>query len=106
LSFPPTINRVGLYTLVRISGGVAKSGLPPRETIAPISLGFCAAAVNAAAAPVLAPKYPILLFANCFVSSFSNNQSVTRSRRFESNLILNLFNTRPGILSCIFLMAL
>ena len=86
MSFPPTINKVGLYTFVRISGGVDKSGLPPRETIAPISLGFCAAGDKTAAAPVLAPKYPILLFAKCFVFSFSNNQSVIRSRRFESKI--------------------
>ncbi len=36
---------------------MARSGLPPRETTAPIARS-CDAATSAAAAPVLAPKYP------------------------------------------------
>ncbi len=48
----------------------ARFGLPPLETIALMVLGRSAAATIAAAAPVLAPKYPILkfMFSNFWLS--------------------------------------
>src|SRR6266446_1826084 len=52
----PTISSVGAATCS--SASKARSGRPPRETIAPTTRGSAAAAINAAAAPVLAPKYP------------------------------------------------
>jgi hypothetical protein len=62
LSLPPTINRVGGSTLESVSTGVAKSGLPRLETIASTTSGLLAATKSAAAALVLAPKYPIIEF--------------------------------------------
>lgn len=56
VSAPPTMSRVGARTSSR--HGPARSGRPPRDTTAPMS-GSSAAARSAAAAPVLAPKYPI-----------------------------------------------
>src|SRR5438477_8710265 len=44
------------------SRGPARSGRPPRETMAPTSCGRTAAETSAAAAPVLAPKYPMEKF--------------------------------------------
>jgi hypothetical protein len=52
----PTISSVGAVTSG--SRGPARSGLPPRETTAAIRAPGSATAHNAAAAPVLAPKYP------------------------------------------------
>jgi hypothetical protein len=99
-SFPPTMNKVGARTFVNRSVE-AKSGLPLRHTTAPIWLTLWAAAIKPAAAPVLAPKYPMIILwvSNCFVV---NNQSVILSRRSDSNFILNLFNMSPGILHFIF----
>ena len=56
-SSPPTISSVGAVT--RGSASSAKSGLPPRETTALTVFGRLAAAISAAAAPVLAPNRPI-----------------------------------------------
>ena len=50
----PTISSVGATTSA--SRGPARSGRPPRETTAETSEPGAAAAHNAAAAPVLAPK--------------------------------------------------
>jgi hypothetical protein len=58
-SLLPTIKRVGAFTFCWDCRS-AKSGLPLRETIAATISGLCAAAVNAAAAPVLAPNIPII----------------------------------------------
>src|SRR5271166_3507592 len=55
-SSPPTISKVGASTAE--SARPARSGRPPRETIAAIGLSCAASATSAAAAPVLAPKYP------------------------------------------------
>jgi hypothetical protein len=55
VSSPPTISSVGAFT--RESDAPARSGRPPRETTACILSGRFAAAISAAAAPVLAPKY-------------------------------------------------
>ena len=44
----------------RFSAGPARSGRPPRDTIAPMRSPSRAAAASAAAAPVLAPKNPRL----------------------------------------------
>ena len=57
LSFPPIMNKDGVTILCRISFSI-KSGRPPLETIAPISLNLTEA-FNAAAVPVLELKYPI-----------------------------------------------
>jgi hypothetical protein len=57
VSWPPTISRVGALTLAKASP--ARSGRPLRDTTAPTASGRCAAAMSAAAAPVLAPKSPI-----------------------------------------------
>ena len=66
-SRPPTISRVGAFTSARESG--ARSGRPPRETTAFTSFGRCAAALRAAAAPVLAPNRPTgRLFQFLFIS--------------------------------------
>ena len=54
MSWPPTIRRVGART--RVSAGPARSGRPPREMTARTASGRSAAAIRAAAAPVLAPK--------------------------------------------------
>lgn len=51
------MRRVGAWTLGRDSQ--ARSGRPPRETIAWTAFGLVAAARSAAAAPVLAPKRPM-----------------------------------------------
>ena len=53
----PTISRVGAVTCG--SAAPARSGRPPRETIARTGERGAAAATSAAPAPVLAPKYPI-----------------------------------------------
>src|SRR5581483_3176385 len=53
-SAPPTINSVGAVT--RSSAAPARSGRPPRDTMAATPRGRPAAATRAAAAPVLAPK--------------------------------------------------
>ena len=50
------MSRQGAVT--RGSASSARSGRPPRETMAPTDSGACAAATSAAPAPVLAPKYP------------------------------------------------
>jgi hypothetical protein len=51
---PPTISNVGARTICSVLP--ARSGRPPRETIAPTTSGRSPAATTAAAAPVLAPK--------------------------------------------------
>jgi hypothetical protein len=62
LSLPPTINRVGVFTLESVSTGAPKSVLASLETIASPTSGLLAAATSAAAAPEPAPKYPIIKF--------------------------------------------
>ena len=58
------INKVGEITRIRY-GLSAISGLPPLDTTALIILPSSAAALNVAAAPVLAPKYPIFMLLVC-----------------------------------------
>ena len=53
-SWPPTTRRVGART--RPSASPARSGRPPREMTARTASGRSAAAISAAAAPVLAPN--------------------------------------------------
>jgi hypothetical protein len=53
MSSPPTMSSVGARTRGRAEA--ARSGRPPRETIAAMA-GSPAAAMRAAAAPVLAPR--------------------------------------------------
>jgi hypothetical protein len=57
VSFPPTMRSVGARTWG--SADPARSGRPPRETMAPTPSGRAAAATSAAAAPVLAPCRPL-----------------------------------------------
>ena len=66
----PTSSRVGVFT--RCSAALARSGLPPRDTIALTLCGRSAAATSAAAAPVLAPKYPSRM---CPVRGLAASQS-------------------------------
>jgi hypothetical protein len=61
----PTISNVEALTVDKYLS--ARSVLPPRDTTAFIIWGLFDAAINAAAAPVLEPKYPIL---SCLVSLF------------------------------------
>ena len=99
-SLLPTINKVGARTFANRSLET-KSGLPLRHTTAPVMLTLWAAAIKAAAAPVLSPKYPII---NPLVSKYVvfNNQSVILKRRSDSNFTLNLFKMSSGILHRIF----
>ena len=83
----PTNNRVGATTWGRYSP--ARSGRPPRETTAAMSFGSLAAAIKAAAAPVLAPKYPK---ANLFVKRSIPSHSVTPMRRSASNVMLKRYS--------------
>jgi hypothetical protein len=55
-SWLPTMNKTGAAT--RAKALPARSGLPPRDTTARTLPGRSAAPIRAAAAPVLAPKYP------------------------------------------------
>src|SRR6516225_459809 len=79
-SSPPTISNVGALT--EPSAEPARSGRPPRETIAATGSSAAAAARSAAAAPVLAPKYPTGRLA---VSASSLAQAAAIDKRCASS---------------------
>jgi hypothetical protein len=80
----PTINRVGVRTTGRAVP--AKSGHLPRETTAPTSSGRRAAAMSAAAAPVLAPNRLIWRWR---VGGWPRAQSTAPTRRSANRSISN-----------------
>ena len=76
-SCPPTMSSVGAST--RASASPARSGRPPREITARTRAGRAAAAMSAAAAPVLAPKQPIGSAASAGWSPAQSIAAITRS---------------------------